>query len=706
MKLNEKYIDFIRSNQNNKKFYLKKEGDEFNSIILSKKSLKNKDFEAIYYTSKDGHNDFSGYSTNYAFTINKKTLDILHVSSFNIRNHLDVNFFDSYDYSELYNKEHFLDDVSYRVLNLLEQKLEDNKEEFLKTINLDDYKEEILQRYKSKTSPKKIYSEIILSVDFNTINDFYTDKDKFIEDKVNYFFNKNYINTYKKYIAIEKGYEDYLNFLENDDLGNIKNSLIDIINNSKYKNIKINYTTPNGKMSVIEFSKPEKYYLDDIKTNILTYNNISEIPIKAIDSVTWGRSTLYSLSNEVKKKINYTEKEKIEDFINLKHTNGYPDYVYSDPVYIQKIYEKTNSSILKKIPKSLYNNKEFMEDFITKNNTDVCEIFLTLKNSDLMKDKNFIDFTLNLISKENYIWNAIISQISELDTSILNDLERAKKILQIMNKDGFNKKLYNIILPKFNKDILNDNEIINLLKQSNEISSELIPLFNKSESLLALFDIKSLQSNISYIDDDLLIKDKALLMTILDDMDIVSGRRLFANNLNNYINYYKNDDEVMNKVIKVINGEKSINRMLAILKLHPQYDKEKIYELSSLNINFLKVLNEEDIHLYFQDESSELVDLVSIGENNITVEAPFGSFNFKFSYHNDPTISYKDFNGHIFNIGYQFKDIKDYCLDFLNSKFPEHHQPELKLFISKNRDVLQEYIDNKTNAINNDDFER
>lgn len=706
IKINEKYLDFIKSDDSSVELQIEKyKGSKKYDIQIEKKPLKNPDFLAIYITTKEDYSDpFSDFKTKYLCTINKNTCEILHVTGGGLYG-FDEKFLLYDNYSDINDKHNFLCDAIKEIERLLLKRLKSKEPELLSKVNLDDYKTEILERFKSKQPEEPLANEINIKVTFDVINDYYTDPKKFISKYLGVFFNEENIKAYTRYAAIEKGYRDYVEFLENDEVGKTRNELIKILDNSKYKTLKIKYLKPNGTTGILEYSK-DGYHFYGVKNEILKEDKIENIPIKAIESVTWSRSTLYQVTEEQRKKMKYTEKEHIEDFLRLNHLHGYPDYVYNDENYIQKLFDACGASSLSCINKDLLNNESFMKKFIENNPNSIRSILHQLKKTTLLANEDFVKFALNKIfdSKKQLASYEVNELLDLIDLSLLNKLDIAKRLFSTHQIRAYDKFL------KFDKKILNHPDIVEEIAKSDikfgsysGTSEKVIELFETSKNLLKIFNIEDLRRNISYIDESLLSSDKALLMLLLDDMTIEHGNRLFNNQSNNYLESYKTDTEVISKIVKIATGSRAIDKIAATLRINPQFDQTKIYELSSENIEFLKKLTDEnEINLYFEDEINCLTNYIDFDGNKLSIKSAYGTFVFTPRY-SSADIEFKDLNGHTFKIINNKKIIEDTALFHIKKLFPSH-EPDMSKFISANKDKILSYIESKN--INNEEYDR
>lgn len=705
IKINEKYLDFIKSDESSIELQIEKyHGSKKYDIQIDKKPLKNPDFLAIYITTKDDYSDpFSDFKTKYLCTINKNTNEILHVTGAGLYG-FDEKFLLYDNYSDISNKQHFLNDTLQEIERLLLKKLKAKENELLSKVNLDDYKSEILERFKSKQPEEQLAEEVNIKITFDVINDFYTEPKKFISKYVGFFFNEKNIEAYTRYAAIEKGHREYVEFLENDEVGKTRNELIKILDNPKYKTLKIKYLKPNGTTGLLEYSK-DNYHFYGVKNEILKEDKIENIPIKAIETITWSRSTLYQVTEEQRKKMKYSEKEHIDDFLKLKHLNGYPNYVYNNEDYIQRLFDACGSLALTQINKDLLNSESFMKKFIENNPNSVRAILAQLKKTSLLANEDFVKFALSKLLENKKLVSYEVDELLELiDPSLLNNLDIAKTLFSTHHIRAYDKFL------KFDKKILNEPEIIDEIAKSDikfgsysHTSERIIELFETSKTLLKIFNIEDLRKYISYIDESLLTSDKALLMLLLEDMTIEHGNKLFANRNNNYLESYKTDNEVMQKIIKIATGTTVIDKIAAILKINPQFDQTKIYELSSENIEFLKKLNDEkEINLYFEDEVNCLTNDIEFDGTKLSIKSAYGSFVFTPRY-SSADIEFKDFNGHSFKILNNKKIIEDTALFHIKKMFPSH-AIDMSKFITEKKDDLEAHILAKN--INNEDYDR
>lgn len=692
MNIKEKYLDFFKSNEIEKTYQIDKYNrGKLHDFILQKKQLKNPNLIAMYYTQKESQDDpFTPLISKYLCTYDKNTLEILHLSS-DLYDCLD-KVLDNSDYDEVSKLQRLPSKIIREIENLLLSILNNNKEIYLKSINFKDFEKTIIEMYKDKRTEPIPSDMVSFKLNFDNISDYFEDKKKFIYKQAKLNLTEENIEKYKRYLALTVGYREYVDKIENSDIGKIKKILLDIMSNEKYKNIKIDYTLPDGTKRTHEYGK-EGYGFYRIKSDIFDLEKIVDIPIKSIDMVRWSRSTLYKRDDIVSPSFDYSEKEKINDFIKQRHMYHYPKYVYSDKNYIEAIYEKCGASILQQIDKDLLSDKTYIEGIINKKPNDIKQILSNLTGSKLFSDKSFIEFIFSKIftnEKRAYdLTENIRILLDRIDPVLLTDLNLVKELFK--NNPSYSTDFFN----KFDSSIINNPEIISLIESEKFGKGNTPRLFFKyfdtSEKLLNVFSKQQLQESISYIDDRLLISDKALVMTLLDDMPNTSV--LFANSENYFLNSYAEDETVMEKVCQIVSGRNSIQKTAAILKINPQFDKEKIYELASNNIEFLDILSDDDKKVYFIGEAYEATDIKEYDGSTLLIEAAYGSFKITpRSYSTD--IYFQDFNEHQTQIRSNKDELCEIILDNLKTIYKDTTSKTLYEFVYNNRDAINKNINN------------
>lgn len=661
MTIEKKYLDFIMSSDDKKEYLL----DKYNSgklkpVTLEKKHLKNPNLVAIYFSKQEYDNPFSDYVTKYLCTFDLKNMEILHITNDNLYN-FDDDFING-TYPEVSEKQFIISKIKKEVEQAVINRMEKNADIYLSKVNIKDYESLIVSKYKKQFTNSFPENFVDFNLDFNIINEYFTDKNKFIEEMSNKFYTEENIKMFTDYIAIEKGYKDYIDEIDNNVYKKAKDEILKIITDDKYKNIKIYYTNPDKTQSIDYYGKQEHRFSDQ-KSAIIDKDKFDNIPIKAIDKIIWSRSTLYQKTEEMEKEFDYDEKSQVEDFIKLSKINNLPDWVYNDKDYGKKMYDSMGVYAFEKLNDNLLNDKSYISSIINDNEKNTLSILLALKKSNLMNDKNFIMFALNKIN--NICTTTECLRIAEhINPDLLKDKDVVKKIIEF-------KRLSPQLLNQIDNGLLNNKEIVNTLAKDpidNDFAKEVIPLFNTSENLLQVFTKDKLQKYLSYIQQSILVGDKALLLTLLDDLPEAYGSKLFDNSDNYYFSLYKDDKEVMDAFIKHISDKESAQYILDELDINPKNDIEKIYELASNNIKFLSVLNENEQKVYYDGEINELQNIkdIDLCRKHICIESAFGMFDIKYNNFSTSNAEFYDINGHrnrVPKISYEFEQT---IIDYLN----------------------------------------
>ena len=685
MKIKEEYLDFFKSDDEEVSYKVKKYNKEkLYDFTLKKVPLKNPNLCAVYYIQKDSQdNPFSKIIQSYLCTFDKNTLDILHMSS-DTYDCLDT-VLEKSDYREVDKLTGLSHQIKYEINELLLTILKNNTESYLKSIDFKEYENKIIEMYKNKTTEPLPDDMINFKLDFDKISDYFSDKKAFLYKQAKLNLTEENINKFKRYLALTIGYEQYVNRIENSDIGKIKKILLELMNNEKYKTLKINYTYPDGKSATCEYSKKD-YGFYSIKSKIFDCEKIEDIPIRAITSIKWGRSTLYQRDEVVSEKFDYPLEQQIDEFMDLNHITHYPDFVYKDKEYIEKLYDKCGPSILEHIDKGILSDSVYMTDFINRHEKNARYILANMKGSSLLSNKLFMQFIFSKLLNEDNQYNlktSISVILNKIDPILLEDLEIAKELFR--KNPSYDTAFFN----KFDISIINSPEIMNIISKGSFDKSSPAHLFFKyfdtPEKLLKVFSKEQLQSNICYIDEKLLTSDKALVMTLLDDME--PSKALFKNN-NYFIDSYANDEIVMEKIIKIVSGQYDVQRVAALLKLNPECDKEKVYEISLDNIEFINILKNEDKKVYFVGEAYEAKNILEIDGENVEIQSAYGIFGLTVRSYST-SVTFSDFNGHKVSLSSEIQnEVLNIILDNLKEITKDETSDTIYTLIRNNASTL------------------
>lgn len=665
MELKEKFVEFFKSDDKERTFKNEK-GKEY---ILTKHDLNNNLF-ALYFTAKKDKNDFSGYNTEYLATIEKNSLEIIHCDYSNMLYSFEKIYkYDSYDdisrYSNLESK------LKNDIENLLAKILENGRDTYYKQTNLSKYQEKIKDFYTQKKKAVFPSDMVEFNLDFNKICDYHKNPKMFLYKHAKLNLTERNIDRYKEYLALTDGLAAYTNQIENDDEGKIKKTLLEIMSNDKYKNVKIRYKYPDGTASFAEFSK-NNHYVVRVKNDIFDRNKIENIPIYSIEQVTWGRSTLYDKKSIVSDRFEYKEEQQVKDFIESGHSTHLPVWVYSDKECIDRLFDTFTYNAFKVIEPSLLEDKKFVKDLIEKHKLVASNVLNSLTDTNLIKDKEFVLYVIdNSIDNSTPCYtkkDRVNNIIDKIDDTLLSDIDIAKKLF------GAVQEINAGMIEHFPDKIILNKEIIDIMKtkQLNDIK-RYIGRFKTTEILLNLFSKEDLQNNIYNIDFNLLTDDKALVLTLLDDMTSDQAKRLFYNEDNNFVYFYKDDEDVMSKVCKIISGDSSIEQLADILGIkNPDNEAIRIYELAADNVEFLTLFEDEKrSELYFSGEAGEATRLVdfNIAGKTVTLDAAYGRFKINIARYSRPKIYFEDNNNHEMKVSSSevekilFENIKEICHD-------------------------------------------
>lgn len=691
MNVSENFVDFVRSSDTSTTIETTKYSSKVKAVI-SKKPLKNENFQAIYlaYLPSDSE-PFDDITYKYLATVDTKTLEILHASTEAYYNS-NVKFFEG-SYDDIRKKT----DTGYMIRKEIDKKvkemLETMQEELLSKVNFSQFKEQIMSEYKNPgTYEEPTAFSSSLKINFDVLSDYYSNPEEYVKQMAKEFCTEDVIKKYTEYIAIQKGYRDYIESLTHDDYAKIKDDILKIMQNNKYKNVKINFKYPDGYEDTKTYSKDE-YGHHNVKNHVMDKNMIQNIPINAITSIQWGRSTLYKRTEEIDKKINYTEEQQIEDFIKLKYLYHMPSRIYADKEYLDLLFEEHGKGVLPLMDKKLFNDFNFMKDFVERHEKQIPNFLSYLKGSEILKDKKFLFYLIDKY-KENsrYFTSSSLKRIFDIAPPIMfTDKEFLLKVLPMAAIDEID------YLKKIDKYMLNDPDIINIFKTQhinlNSNYKEAFALFNTPETLLSVFDKKTLQENLSQIDEYILSNDKALLMTLLDDMSPSHSRALFNNESNYYLTAYLEDKEVINRIAKIISGQYSLKKFAALLCLSSEVDQERIFEFASENIEFLELLKPEDVKTYFEGEVLEINKINSFKNRTIELQSAFGVFVVEPRYSSTISITFEDFNGHEYRIRENKEELEQEMLTFLKNTIKFDTSKTLYEYFGNNGDDIRSFLE-------------
>ena len=601
--------------------------------------------------------------------------------------HLNTNLYIdnvmNFSYDEKKEINHILKDIREEIIDKVKEKLE--KETKFEEKDIDDYiknaehdficssayndlEKDYSKYYKFSFSVEEVVNK-------KTIIEYVTNKEQFLEDITNKYCEKNKENFKGQYYrneAIKKVIEKY----KKDPLLKRK---IDIYNNilfnDKYKSFNINFKDANGNTQTKNIKKEDIYpHQLSTKYSLFIHEKFCDIPIAALDSITWKRNKIFD--NNKYEKVEITKDELNEEYLKTQQ------------------YQYLSNEKL--------GDKEFMLKLIAHN-----EKIATLATSELCDDMDFIEKFYNLTRRnlftfgnwKEWIWlnkklaiNLVDYYMDNSDGLIKKDLYEYVKNVDIENfSDEKIKKLLNIsngptqanILNKLPEEKLNSTEFYDLIKdlELNCIyNDKFFKKFTNKDMIKLVFDSYSLLCHFESLPTELQ-NDKLFLMDIIQNTKEIYS----LDNIKLLIDMYKDDDLIIHEIAKKC--DKYACKDLANQAKLNIKDDDELCVLISENINFLHLINNDKDRLEKMTElllcSFEEVEKI-IGDNKDKFCITLSNYDTKIelnynAYSDIIHMEMKDKNNHAVKATYNISSpiIQGLVMD-ISERFPEKNIEDIE----------------------------
>ena len=578
------FIDFLNSDNNE---FVYKQSENTDYCVYRKKV--NDNLSILYNVEFDNNSLYSSRRIEPFCVINNKTNEILHIID---------NYFLKYNFSKYIDGsiETIAESVQNKVNNFEEEvrnavlkKFESKKEDLLKEITEEDAKyckSEALKCVVDSTKPRNFVLSLNTSKKIEFIESLFFNYENLKNESIKHLYEK-YKNEYKTYLGINKEFDKMMSDLETDDNEKFKSKILEIFNDKKYKNIKITYVHPNGDEETINYGKEMNGYgYDQIKRDILTQEKIDNIPIFAIKTIKWSRSTIFDSNNY---DIDYEQSKKEKDFIKLDNIGHFPESFYKDPDFILSAVN-VNEYNIKYITEDLKNDKSFCQNIA--NVASFKTVFPYFGDS-IKKDVKFVmeNFPKNI---SRYYKR---DMLNILPSELFQDMEFIKFLKnQEYDLDMISEKMRAIdILGKEFREILGDEKLYSLPTD--------IFLYD-FEEIEKVFEKDTIAKNFHYVDYKKLSKETILEYVFNDNFN---ENKLYQNDLyQSIISYFAEDNDMLCELARKC---KNPTKFLSELHINPTYDNDSVLMFCSYSPSFISLLNDENKDLFINSAIDDIQDI-------------------------------------------------------------------------------------------------
>ncbi len=485
----------------------------------------------------------------------------------------------------------------------VEKKLKEMESDFLKDYDKNEYREKALDCIVSRNKP---YYNIYFSYDNHELfflDNFYFNKKDFFEKTVEKVVEKEkaaYRNCFLTKHELEEIEKENLE----DDNKKFKNELIKILDSDKHKTLKIYYTYPNNDKGFLEFKKDESSYrITQYKRDILSNNKLLNVPVFAIDTIKWSRSTLLE-----KKNFNVSVKNSdiLNTFMELDEVEHFPSEYYKDKGFIKKIVEKTDNN-LSLADESLMKDKKFCEDILEVLNDP--RVGLKYFDKSITSDRSFFEKVFEKVNenRRRYILDYIPKEVLE-DYDFIKFL----KSKDVSMTDIANYISESFLFTKQFEQILGDEKL-------NSINVEYLPKYN-IDFLTKFISEKFICKNFRHIDFAKETPDK-----IAEFIDKGASVNIFENKISgvSLLDYFKDNEYMTYELSKTINSNYDLTPFLRSIGINAETDNDSILPFCSYNPIFMNMLNKSNLMNFVENEIASIDSFDLEEEATITFKTDF-----------------------------------------------------------------------------------
>ena len=500
-------------------------------------------------------------------------------------------------------------DFENEIINEVKVKLASKELDFLKDYDTDYYRKEAINCKINNSYPHfDVYFEYE-NKDIFFVDKYYFDRKTLLEDTVANLVEKNEPR-YKNYFLTKFEIERMEKENEEDENKKFLNTLVGLLDNPKHKTLKISFKHPDGTIDNREIQKLNNYSISRFKRDILSNYILENIPVFAIETVKWSRSTLL---DRKKFGLKIDNSKLLNTFVECDAVEHFPKEYYKDQGFIKKIVDKHDRNI-KYADESLLADKKFCNDLI---NILCCKrTILNYIDKSLAHDQDFIGNFLDSLSDNEKIYT-----LGSFRKEVLEDYDFVK----FLNSKGIPfTKIANYVSNAF---IINKKfeEILNGEKLDTVSDSKIVE-DNRLSILEKFYTKEALKRYSDYIDFSKESADKLCeyinMGAYIDVLEADNGALPL-------INSYIDDDFMIFELSKTFNNAYYIPKFLAKLGIDKDKEPEKVLPFCSYNPLFLNYVRKDE-HITFIE--SEIANIESFKINNdeeISFTTDFCTFEFK-----------------------------------------------------------------------------
>lgn len=629
--ITEEIKEFLKGN-NQKQFI------EDRNILKIK--LKNKNGYALY-------EEIFNESYRYLFCIDHKH-NLMHVNqenkSFIINKYIKENYSTS-KYEDIID---IIKKINDQYINTMEKWNQYIKEE------LASFDESIYEEYqKQKTQQKeKIYKigEHICSLgkkfkhsidtqekelDIDIISDVQANK---LQTNIKDYINNKVFNEYVQYKVHFFAKEDYVNQTEKDPLIQRKKAIMELLTNDNYKSFRVTYIQPdNINKKEFKFNKSLKSY-ENVGTEVMKNDVLQFIPIIAIDKINYGKKVLYN--NNDFEKIEYNKDDLAKAYAKSNDHREFYNVAKENPNNLDVIVEllaKNFYYLSHNIDKGLYSNFDFLKKLIGKIEPYYLVNIIDDFDSDIFINKdNVKELFLTIKAEKEFMKKRGWSNIFEsLYKKIPKSLFKEEDLLKLMIELNVNKELINKI------DVTKLTEEMFQIIKNNKRKELFFPIMPTKYDLLKIASKEELAIEISSFSENVLYDRDFLLDLVNNYKAKCLEYPIFMKKISSF---YKDDDLFINTIAKAYIG----NPEKFIEYFDLKNNREKIFELCSINATFIYALTNSELEIFIEAESLD-IESVKCKNETIYYKVPFGNI----TVDKNGTYYFEDENDHKYKFFYK-----------------------------------------------------
>lgn len=624
MELLPKIVDMLKSGETNKIIELKQNYYSQN-VILIINYFPDTNLCSIFERNNTSEFDtLQSTLTKFIAIVDKETFDIIYANPQLLE--YDRTKIKNATPEDIKKMKKFIDNINKTISNIIFDKLSLLEEEILNKIDVSKYEKDAINLYTQRNILQNPFNNLTFDITPTIINQFLNNKEEFKESAIN-FISETMFSMFETYVAQKAAIEKYKKSLTSDPLSKRKKALCDIIDDDAYKSINIHFKLPNG---MVVNNKVNKQLASNknAKFTIMNSNHISNIPIVAIQKITWGKKQV--LFDEKDYPVKISDEEYKFSFAAAGDIKSLSDEDYKNKSLMKKIIIN-NAHNFKYLDETLKTDKDFLIDIISecRKGNLITDIYNNLDIS-LKTDE---DFMYKFLEKGEGI------KLNDRFISVFTNTTLTKPY-----SDEFYKNVIlklgisnNNLIDKIPSEIWNDKNIVEFVANEKN-NALLLPFISSENNFKKIFSDETVCANIDKINDKLM-KNKLFLMEYLKKDNPI----YILNYSDKILLEYKYDEDIMDLIVKNMRSVAAIRRYCD--EMFYKYDSDKLFNLISKNVMFFCMLSPNDKKTFLDGElfDEKEIDISFDNNNEIKIKAPN-------SYYEVPTSGYVVFKDDIRNI--------------------------------------------------------